>query len=93
MFIPGMFICLCGDPAGVGEGAGWSIPGIFIAGAVDGEAFGVGEGMAIGCCANAESVTARSTNMGNRKYPIVRLKAFMILLCILRTTNVTSLFD
>jgi hypothetical protein len=85
MFIPGMFFCVCGDAAGVGEDAGWSIPGIFIAGTVDGDAFGVGEGMVIECCAAAESAPARNTKMGNRTYRILELKAFMTLL--LRTRN------
>jgi hypothetical protein len=73
MLIPGMLVCVCGDAAGVGKGAGWSMPGILMAGAGDGEAFGVGEAIAIECCADAETAPARNTSMSGRRLEVVRL--------------------
>ena len=70
MFIPGMFIWVCGDAAGVGEGAGWFIPGIFIAGTVGGDDCGVGEGIVIecpGCGADAENPLAVTNNIDDRR--------------------------
>ena len=52
MFIPGMFICGCGEAADVGEAAGIFMPGIFCIdglGAGEGLGAGVGEGIGIVC--------------------------------------------
>lgn len=42
----GIFICICGDEAGVGDAAGICIPGMSFMGLGEGEAFGVGDGFA-----------------------------------------------
>jgi hypothetical protein len=64
MLIPGIFIGVCGETVGDGEGAGIFMPGMFvIAGVGDGDAFGVGDGIAIvwlGCCARSEPVLVRT---------------------------------
>jgi len=62
--IPGIFMCISGDAAGVGEGAIF-IPGMpVISGVGDGDDLGVGEGVAIewfGCCAESDADPAKNS--------------------------------